>query len=255
VTTAYPFIFVVAASSAPDAEKADIYALVASYIVRRLLCGLTAKNYNKVFPQIATKLRTSCVTLEAARAAFRALTGDSQRFPEDAEFTNAILTRPQYTVISQRRLQYVLAELERASRTPFHENTTVPESLTIEHVLPNEWREHWPLADGSKAVADLVTGMTESQLKTIADREALKHTLGNLTLLTGALNPSISNLPFSHKREQLRSQSLLRLNQEIAELPKWDEECIRARASTLATRAIAIWPGVNEFNRASPAPV
>jgi hypothetical protein len=61
--------------------------------------------------------------------------------------------------------------------------------------------------------------MTEVQLTIIATREALKHTLGNLTLLTDTRNPSLGNLNFDTKRAAL-SSSLLKLNREIADLPR-----------------------------------
>ncbi len=86
--------------------------------------------------------------------------------------------------------------------------------------------------------------MSEAQLKLIADREALKHTLGNLTLLSDARNPSLGNLNFSKKQVKLKD-SLLKLNHEIAESPDWTEERIRARATRLADLAIMVWPALD----------
>jgi hypothetical protein len=58
--------------------------------------------------------------------------------------------------------------------------------------------------EGTCAATDLMTGMSEAQLKLIAEREVLKHTLGNLTLLTDARNPSLGNLDFAKKQLKLR---------------------------------------------------
>lgn len=243
VTTAYPLVFVVAASDAATIEKGRIYRLIGSYVVRRTLCGLTAKNYNNVFLRIAAQLRSSGVSLDAAKAAFQALDGATARFPDDSELSAAISSRRQYGNIQQHRLRYILAQLELASRDRFDEATGVPDGLTIEHVLPESWQEHWPLSDGSRASLDSFTGMSETQLKSIAEREALKHTLGNLTLLTAARNPSLGNLGFNTKRAMLQ-RSLLKLNVEIADGPEWSEAEIRARALRLANLATAVWPGV-----------
>ena len=172
VTTAYPLIFVIAASDASEEKKSSLYSLIVSYIVRRMICGLTAKNYNKVFPSIATELRKEGASLVVGVAAFAALKGETQRFPDDEEFLAAITTRSQYGYIQQSRLRYILGEIEMASRSRFDEATGLPEGLTIEHILPDTWMEHWPLPDGSKAPADLVTGMTELQLKLITERQA-----------------------------------------------------------------------------------
>jgi hypothetical protein len=145
--------------------------------------------------------------------------------------------------MAQHRLRHILSELERASLDKFDETTHLREDLTIEHVLPESWAEHWPLADGTRVPTDWFTGMGDSQLAAIRDREALKHTLGNLTLLTNALNPSLGNVDFTAKRERLRA-SRLRMNLEIAEELEWTEERIRERSARLSELAMKIWPGV-----------
>src|SRR5690606_25518956 len=106
-----------------------------------------------------------------------------------------------------------------------------PDSLTIEHVMPQtptaEWRQ-----------------MLSSDLKPDENfaeaHEALVHTLGNLTL-TG-YNSELSNSSFAVKRVQL-AKSGLSLNQEIAARERWGRPEIHARADSLADRIISIWPG------------
>jgi hypothetical protein len=187
----------------------------------------------------------SCASLVAA---FSASDGDAVRFPNDVELRKQILERRQYGNVQQQRLRHILCELERAARDRFDEATTLPDDLTIEHVLPDSWMEHWPLPDNTSAPTDLRTGMTEVQLTIIATREALKHTLGNLTLLTDARNPSLGNLNFDTKRDALHG-SLLKLNHEIADLPCWTEDSIRVRAGRLADLAIKIWPQISADSR------
>jgi Protein of unknown function DUF262 len=108
VTTAYPLVFVIQASDASEEEKASLYQLVVSYVVRRMLCGLTAKNYNNVFLRIGGQLRADGISLGAGTRAFAALDGDTVRFPDDAEFRKAIYSRQQYGNIQQHRLRYIL---------------------------------------------------------------------------------------------------------------------------------------------------
>lgn len=244
VTTAYPLVFVIQASDAPEEEKAALYKLIVSYVVRRMICGLTAKNYNNVFLRLGGHLRTDGVSLATGARAFAALDGDTVRFPDNSEFRDAISSRRQYGNIQQHRLRHILCQLERETRDKFDEATSLRDDLTIEHILPDAWMEHWPLSDGTLAAADLMTGMSESQLKLISEREALKHTLGNLTLLTDARNPSLGNLDFATKQVKLR-KSLLKLNHEIAEMPDWTEERIRTRAAHLSDLAIKVWPALD----------
>lgn len=243
VSTAYPLVFVIEASNASEEEKEALYDLIVSYVVRRTLCGLTGKNYNSVFLRIASQMQANGVSCTSFAAAFSASDGDTVRFPGDDELRKYILERRQYGNVLQSRLRHILCELERAARDKYDEAVSLPDDLTIEHVLPESWMEHWPLPDGTTAAGDLRTGMTEAQLTVAATREMLKHTLGNLSLLTPAGNPKLGNLGFSTKRVALQN-SLLKLNHEVADLQTWTEDSIRSRSNRLADLATRIWPQI-----------
>ena len=249
VSTAYPLVFVIAEGAGDGRVEEELYGLVSSYVVRRALCGLTNKAYNNTFLRVAAHLRAHGVTRESFAAAFTDAQGDSVKFPPDADVLACIRTRGQYGAIPTPRLAHILGALEGASRDRFDETVGLRPDLTIEHVLPDKWMEHWPLADGSKAPHDGTVSADDPRYSAIAIRQSAKHTLGNLTLLTPSGNPRLGNLPFTvaddavgmSKREALRS-SLLKMNQEIASNAAWSEEHILARADVLAKRVVAIWP-------------
>lgn len=75
----------------------------------------------------------------------------------------------------------------------------------------------------------------------IRAREAVLHTLGNLTLITVPGNTNASNSAFPAKAPWLK-QSLLALNLAITCHEKWDEERIAERATDLADLAMLTWP-------------
>jgi hypothetical protein len=85
----------------------------------------------------------------------------------------------------------------------------------------------------------------------IATREQLVNAIGNLTLVTSSLNPSLGNENFAEKKVQLAS-SLLVLNREIAAHAAWEETVIRERGAELATLATKIWPAVLSANETLP---
>ena len=70
------------------------------------------------------------------------------------------------------------------------------------------------------------------------------HTIGNLTLLTHALNASIGNGPFTAKSTAIAEESDLRLNAWMrnSSPSAWSEGEIIARSQTLFARAVQIWP-------------
>jgi Protein of unknown function (DUF1524) len=71
--------------------------------------------------------------------------------------------------------------------------------------------------------------------------------LGNLTLVTGALNASMSHGPWPTKKEALEEHSLLILNRELLKAPAWDEQSIQARGSAITELLLAIWRGPQHF--------
>ena len=115
------------------------------------------------------------------------------------------------------------------------EQQNVPRDLTIEHVMPQSWQEHWPPPEGE---ADMEAAA--------AERSRLVHSIGNLTLVNERLNPHLSNGSWTQKRGALGEHSVLFLNKVLlAESPSshWDEATIRSRGERLAQLAAQMWPG------------
>jgi len=123
----------------------------------------------------------------------------------------------------------LLEALELASRSDKSEKLQPSETLTIEHLLPQEWAKHWPMQDGSDEEKE-------------TEREKLLHTLGNLTLLTNKLNPAISNGPWDKKLVEIDKFSVLALNRELRPYKNWNEEMIGKRGASLFEVARKIWP-------------
>jgi hypothetical protein len=142
VSTAYPLVFRIATSGASSADKAHLYKLIYSYLVRRTLCGQTPKNLNKIFARLVGAMIKEDVSPGSFAAAFAGQRGDTVRFPDDTELRTAIRTKPIYHLIGRKeRLAEVLWELECASRTKYTVNTPRPADMSIEHVPPPDMDE------------------------------------------------------------------------------------------------------------------
>jgi len=238
VTTAYPIALQIAGEDVEDAEREKIARLIYSYIVRRALCGLTAKNLNRVFQAISQKFIKTGPSVAALSEFYAERTGDSTRFPADEEFRQGILSQPAYILAPGMRIKDVLWELELATRTSFAEKMEMPSGLQTEHVLPVSWTEEWPFPEG-----EYVERWSDDPLA-VARKQAL-HTLGNLTLITGGLNSSSGNKGFLDKRENFKQHTGLFLNKWFSNHEEWHEEQIRQRGEVLAEKAQKIWIGVS----------
>ena len=124
----------------------------------------------------------------------------------------------------------VLEALEQQMFTDFTEMLKLKDSLTIEHIMPQEWAKYWPLPLGVLPDETEVT------------RNRLIHTFGNLTLLTKALNPSVSNSAWGTKKGAIQVHSALTMNRKLIQCEEWNENDIEKRGNTLFALAQVIWP-------------
>lgn len=248
VTTVYPLVLRLWKSDMDDCAKQACLNLLITYIVRRAVCELTSKNYNRFFLSAVAHLEKHGWTQQAFEYFFVSQKSDTSRIPTDDEFRHAWLNKAAYTVLQPKKVRAVLTEIELAKRNTMHETTGVSDGLTIEHVLPKKWFEHWPLPDGSSPTREQIitsiytTPGDDSPEAQIAKRNLLKESFGNLTLLTQPLNSTVSNGPFSGKKDALKEHSLLVLNSEIAQQDTWDEAKILERGTKLFDLAKTIWP-------------
>lgn len=239
VTTAYPIAMQISASRIADAEKRTLYNLIYSYVVRRALSGLTAKNLNRVFQSLSLVFVEKGVSASALQEFFAKRPGNSTRFPDENEFREGLLSKSAYILAPGARIKDVLWELELASRTKFAEKTSMPDGLWTEHVLPQSWSNVWPFED--EAFVERISGDPKAKA-----RDSLVQTLGNLTLLTGGLNISAGNKGFLEKRGKLEEHTGLFLNKWFLKLEVWNEGTIIARGEALADMATKIWPALPE---------
>ena len=75
----------------------------------------------------------------------------------------------------------------------------------------------------------------------IVRRNRIKHTLGNLTLVTPSFNSSVSNLAFDVKKKEFEDQSILMLTKDFVKNSQWGEYEIATRGRTLFDVARQIW--------------
>lgn len=249
LSTAYPLILLIAASNVEPETKQALYSLIGSYIIRRALCGLTAKNYNIAFLDVVSHMRIHGVSVESfAAATDLKKNSEAAKFPTDDEVREAVMNRDQYGRIPSHRLSFLIEELELASRDKFAASDGIRSGLSIEHIMPQQWQEHWRELP-SKRLAPVVGGVPvdEAMALEMTERNRLIHTLANLSLLTTPANSSAGNSNFDAKKPRLLD-ALLRMNLEIAKEPVWGESQIRERAKMLANQAVKLWP-------APPAPI
>jgi uncharacterized protein with ParB-like and HNH nuclease domain/predicted transport protein len=223
VDVAYPLLLELysdyAAGLLPRDDLARSIRLIEAYVFRRAICAIPTNSMNKTFATFTKALKKDRY-LESIEAQFLLLPS-YRRFPKDDEFHRDVQTRDLYHFRSR---SYWLRRFENYGRK---EHVPVDE-YTIEHILPQneDLNSAWQSALGPEWQRIQQTWL---------------HTLGNLTL-TG-YNSEYSDRPFVEKRDMEGGfkQSPLKLNEGLAQLEKWDEGTIKARAEKLAGLAVQVW--------------
>ena len=250
VTTVYPLVLRLWVEDELDEdEKKACLSILLTFIVRRAVCGLTTKNYNKFFLSVLRHLEAKGFSSDGLVTFLTGQSSVSARFPTDREFERSWTSAPMYGLrLTPLRVRTLLEAIERAKRQKFHETDQLNTALSVEHILPSDWKDHWPLRDGERPtdgktlLAIFATEENDTRVGQIVRRQRLLNTFGNLTILTKPLNSSVSNGPFSVKREALNDRSLLVMNREIAKENDWDEDRIDERGRKLFEVARDLWP-------------
>ena len=210
-----------------------------SWMVRRVLSGGRAQNYARTMLRLLIQLGQGdpATADETVKAFLTAETAQTSYWPSDDEVRTAVKTTALYRVLTQARVRVILEALEDDARgysaaTPTRAPSRVKRRvLHVEHVMPQEWQENWPLPDESSR----------------EHRDLLVHMIGNLSLLPSRFNVSLSNSEWAHKRQSFEKHSTELLNSQIAQESEWSDASIERRTSKLAERILAVWPAPSDL--------
>jgi hypothetical protein len=253
-STVYPFLLYVLGlpnDLLSKADKTQIIMDVECWMIRRMICQLTNKNYNKFFVSLLSKVKQAVEEHSVSTQSLTKIADDikaavkrelersndvTTRWPNDDEFKKGWLEKMVYVKSRPDRAVMLLKAIDAQMATNKTERIILPEGLTVEHILPQKGT----IADYPYSDFDIPKDDETRESR----RAKLIHTIGNLTLLTGPLNSSVSNGPFSEKRPVIAGNSALRLNSSFQEVEKktWSELDIIARGEALFEYARRIWP-------------
>ena len=245
VRTSYPLLLTMLDLGLDETQWAAVSTVLESYLLRRAVCGLTTKNYNRVFLGLTRSLRRDGATPENLAKQLREQSGDSTEWPSDERFSEAWRVQHAYQVLNNPKIVHILKRLSDTYLTGKSESVSVESALSVEHILPQQWVEKWPLPDGSKGRATdalLTAPRDDPRAEATRKRNQRLQTLGNLTILTQGLNSSVSNSQWSLKKPELLKHSLLSINQQLHAAETWDEAAIAQRSDDLLIRALKVWP-------------
>ena len=282
ITTLRPFVLYLVAEAGLSGEQGEhVFHALESYTMRRAICTKQKlKNFNKFFPELIKRLREKTCPVPAVFELLRDEKDDTNKWPLDREVLTALSGHWEDVGVSTKLMRYILRRIEWRMRQNDrrHEGDEPPvlNDLTLEHILPEKWWQHWLLPSKSGHMVkweDIISdkykrdhpdwnddyppeGAEDSalankaykkSLDTARERAALMWSIGNLTLLTQPLNSTASNRPFHEKKKLMDEHSTLLLNNDIRRETNWDVAEIKNRTKRLHGLFCKIWPDPQWF--------
>ena len=227
-------------SDVNHSELVSSLKMLESWFMRRMICRRSTQGYQNFLHPLLREVK-KCQGEEVPTRIREILLGanaSNTAWPEDTEVHLAVESRPLYQQLTRARLRPILEAIEdRLCDLDSKSESSCPQNLTIEHLLPVAWaQEDWPVPEGKYSKDD---------------RKVLLHSLGNLTLVNDKLNPALSNFAWSYKRKELEKHSNLHLNKTLVnkeytsslqiDSDMWNEDSISERGNWLADQICQIW--------------
>ncbi len=213
-------------------DREAFLAVLESWFVRRALVRVPSQGANRFIIDLLVQLRKrgDRSLTEAATTFLANQPTTTGCWPDDAEVRRELSRLHAYKRLRRGRLRMLLEAVEDAMRGGRSLGPIVRGTATIEHILPQEWRANWRELDSDEN-----------------SRDDLVHTLGNLTLVTRALNSRLSNaawLGASGKREALAEHDTLLLTRRVVRDggERWTDAHIVDRTEELIEAILEIWP-------------
>lgn len=222
----------------PEQQVEVALEALESWYVRRAIVKASTKAYNLVIAALIRELNK--VGRESAGDVtvkyLTGLSGPNQYWPGDGVVRNWLQSEPLYRRMARAKVRMLLEALEdwrrgfegRKGPNPYSEQPVARYACSIEHIMPQEWRKNWSgdeFDENGNSKDDLV------------------HQLGNLVLVTQALNSKLSNGPWKEKKEALAEHATLLTVRDVVDRHplEWTSGDIRERTSSQIDALLEIW--------------
>lgn len=233
ITTFHPYILhIYMTYKDRENEIKEKLLKLEKYVIRRSIANKETKSYNKICKEFIN---------DETAINKRLLETTDDEIKESLKY------------ISNKTAKLVLfwIELFREHNNKKYSEKLLEYSYSLEHIMPQKWQEYWHNVPIKDEFGEVIT----DSLKAIEVRERYIYSIGNMTLLSQALNTSLRNREFRIKIEgdnkidgiKKFSRLSITIDDLIAEYEKsdegkiWDEKRIRERTEKLAKEVLEIW--------------
>jgi len=227
-TTLIPYILYILKNVKDSSVRNDLFEIIESYIMRRMISHETTKNYNQLFTD--RLISNQILSKQEFKEYIEKSSDGVNHFPNNQSVKNGF----ENVILINKQSAGILYFIESKIRDRNKQATQLLgiSKYSLEHLMPKKWENHW--------------GKLESKEKDIRNRKLL--TLGNLAIITQSLNASVRDADWITKKNgRGKNGGLVQYSAGIETLSsylildEWNESEIDNRATFLYEKAIEIW--------------
>ncbi len=228
-STLIPYVLFVLKNVSNDNNRNELFDFLETYIMRRMVAHANTKNYNQLFTD---RLINNEILSKSKFLEFLEGQADKVNFlPSDDELKIGF----ESSYLINKQSAGILYFIETKIRNRQLQSTQLLgiNKYSLEHLMPKKWENNW--------------GKLSSQEDKIKRNRKLL-TLGNLTIITQALNSTIRDANWTVKlkgkadKKGLNTYSAgLETISSYFTLDEWNEQIIEQRAEFLYEKAKDIW--------------
>ena len=221
----------------PSEERARFFDVLESWFVRRVLVKAPSQGGNRAMVDLLRHLSDEAGDgiADAVSSFLASSEARASYWPDDREVRAALTGAKFYSAYRQSIQRMLFEAIEDAKRgypsgRRLAMGPVIRGKATIEHLMPQKWRKNWPAV------------LTEHEQ---AERELRIQQLGNLTIVTQALNTRVSNGSWQVKRTHFLETDDVLMTKDAIKLAaggEWSERQIEERTSLLIDRVLDLWP-------------
>ena len=205
----------------------ECYEVLEIFIINCYVSSATTKDYNKLFAKMTLELDDKNPIISIKNHLKERATTP---LPNHSQIEISLKSAAKK--LDNKRAKLVLFWIELFRR---HNNPNDIKELTykyeLEHLMPQKWEENWTKIGKDKETA-----------------ETLIYQIGNMTLLNGSLNASISNAKWieklgneKSKKNCIKKCADLLVTREILDKKEWNATEIETRTKNLIKEFFEIW--------------
>lgn len=212
-------------------QRNELFGLIESYIMRRMIVKATTKNYNQLFTD---RLISNKILSKEQFIQFLETRNDKVNYlPNDTELKQGF----ENSVLINKQTAGIIYLIESKIRNRHKQATQLLgiNKYSLEHLMPKKWENKW-------------NNISTKEAKDF--RNYKLKTLGNLAIITQSLNASIRDANWlTKKKGSGNKEGLIHYSGGIEtlspylELNDWNEAEIEKRAEFLLNKAKEIWRG------------